>query len=95
MSLAQPEEADVDAARCRGYLMGKAAAERLAILDVKEACAACYEAGLVAAANALLALARNKAKSAGWAGAPFLYEDQLLSLIAHVKATGRLPEEAV
>lgn len=36
MSLCEPEEADVDAARARGYLLGKEGAERLVAVDIAD-----------------------------------------------------------
>jgi hypothetical protein len=83
MGLQHPEEADVDAARCRGYLLGKEGAERLAALEAKETYAAGYKAGLLAGL-------RRAQRACAW-------NEQLThimgALIAHVERTGELPEE--
>ena len=89
MGLQHPEEADVDAARCRGYLLGKAATERLAALDVKDARAAGYKAGALAGLKhaygfALMFPNDNTRTTA----------TRLEYAIAQVERTGELPEEA-
>jgi hypothetical protein len=87
MGLQHPEEADVDAARCRGYLLGKAATERLAALDVKDARAAGYTAGLLAGLE--WAYSQDTLCCHVY-GTP---TDAVSKAIAHVKASGALPED--